>query len=164
MLQTRLYRPAFALAGCVVTVALAPSANAQSTTGTMTVSTTVASSCAVSNVSNVSFGTFAGQSVPQTDTTGSFDVTCTTGTAYSIALDRGVNVSGTTRRMKAGTSNYLSYELYSDSGRTSIWSTAISGFTGTNSAQSRQVYARLSSQSAPAPGTYTDTVTITVAF
>jgi spore coat protein U-like protein len=130
----------------------------------MTVSTTISSVCSVSIVSNVSFGTIASQSVSTTDTTGSFSVTCSTGTAYSIALDLGGNANVSTRRMKSGTSNYLTYELYSDNARTAIWRTAISGYTGTNSAQTQTVYARLPSQLAPAPGVYTDTVTITVTY
>ena len=163
--HNRLGRCSAVVAGFILAAGTSEAAQAQSATGSMTVSTTIASSCSVSNISNVSFGIITGQSISSTDATGSFDVTCTTGTSYSIALNSGQNVTGSTRRMRIGsTANYLTYEIYSNSGRTTVWSTAITGFTGTNSAQTHIAYARLPSQIAPAPGSYTDTITITVAY
>jgi spore coat protein U-like protein len=154
---------ALALAG------LAFSSHADTTTGTLNVSATVASTCATSG-GTLGFGTYAGS---QTDATGTLSVTCTLGTAAQITLNGGANQDGGTadapvRRMQAGsTGNYLTYQLYSDSGRTSIWGNTTASdvdITGTGVSQSVNVYGRISgSQNVPA-GSYTDTVTATITF
>ena len=105
------------------------------------------------------------------DQTSTISVTCTSGAAYNIGLDAGVNESTlddvTTRRMANG-SNYVSYNIYSNSGRSAVWGNTVStntvAGTGSGSAQALTVYGRVPSQATPAAGTYTDTVTVTVTY
>ena len=91
-------------------------------------------------------------------------------------MDNGANVSGSQRRMKNGTTNFLNYNLYVDSARTNAWTTATSNAacaapsscflgTGSGSSQSVNIYGRVpSTGTAPPTGTYTDTVTMTVTY
>jgi spore coat protein U-like protein len=62
----------------------------------------------------------------------------------------------------------VNYTLYSDSGRTTVWGTTIGtntvAATGSGAAQSYTVYGRIPAQTTPAPGTYNDTVTVTVTY
>jgi len=140
----------------------AGSAMAASTSTTFTVSATVVASCSVS-ATNLAFGSYTGSA--HVDQTSTVSVTCTNGTDYSVALNDGANASGSTRRMVSSGSNYLSYEMYSDAGRTTVWNAAaqVTG-TGNGAAQSLTVYGRIpSGQSVPA-GSYSDTVQVTVTY
>jgi spore coat protein U-like protein len=64
--------------------------------------------------------------------------------------------------------NTVNYTLYSNSGRTTVWGNTVGtdtqAATGNGSAQSYTVYGRVPSQAAPAPGTYSDTITVTVTY
>lgn len=117
----------------------------------------------------LNFGT-QGVLAANVDTTSTINLTCSTSTPYDVALNAGANPATagdvTTRRMANG-SSYVSYQMYSDSGRTTVWGNSttndVSG-TGNGSAQTLTVYGRVPSQTTPAAGTYTDTVTITVTY
>jgi len=77
--------------------------------------------------------------------------------------------------MKNGTNNYLAYQLYQDSGHSTVWNATnvgtvggtggVSG-TGSGSNQTLTVYALIPAGTAvPATtGTYTDTVVVTVNY
>jgi len=152
-----------ALPFIVPMLALAGGSAMAATTGTsFTVSATVVASCSVS-ATNLAFGSYTGSS--NLDQTSTVSVTCTNGTDYSVALNDGANASGSTRRMLSGGSNYLSYEMYSDAGRSTVWNAAtpVTG-TGSGVAQSLTVYGRVpSGQNVPA-GSYSDTVQVTVTY
>lgn len=94
-------------------------------------------------------------------------VTCTSTTAYSVQLDPGKNADGAGgRRMKAATGGLVGYGLFRDTARTVAWGSggqAVTG-TGTGSAQQLTVYGRVPAQATPAPGTYSDTVVVTVTY
>jgi len=69
--------------------------------------------------------------------------------------------------MLAGTSDYLSYQLYSDSGYSTAWgNTAGTGVavTGTGSAVSTTVYGSVAAGQNVKTGNYADTVAATVTF
>jgi spore coat protein U-like protein len=105
-------------------------------------------------------------------------VQCTNTTPYSIGLDNGTHVSGSQRRMySASTGSYISYNVYTDSARSSAWSASTSATsctngggtcslgTGTGATQAAvTVYGRVPPQTTPAIGTYTDTVVVTVTY
>ncbi|PKM32336.1 MAG: spore coat protein [Gammaproteobacteria bacterium HGW-Gammaproteobacteria-12] len=98
----------------------------------------------------------------------SFGLQCSLGTDYSVALSAGQNASGSQRRMiNAG--EFVAYNLYQDSSRTEPWGdggatgTVLSG-TGTGANEEMIVYGRVPSQDTPSPGTYTDTVQVTIAW
>jgi spore coat protein U-like protein len=88
----------------------------------------------------------------------------------ALDLDNGLNnghvTLGQNRAMNSGT-NYLSYDIYSNSGHTTVWlSGAGSDVTGTGNgaAQTQTMYGQVpAAQNVPA-GTYNDTVVATVNF
>jgi spore coat protein U-like protein len=136
----------------------------------MEVSTTVANSCTISAgaLSFAGYNSVAGTAV---DGTATLTVACTKGSSATITLGQGENAdTGSTdavplRRMVNG-SNYLSYLLYSDSGRSTVWGNTAgtgAGYTAVTSEDSAvTVYGRITAgQDVPA-ATYTDTVTATI--
>ncbi len=98
----------------------------------------------------------------------SFGLQCSDGTDYSIALSSGQNATGSQRRM-VNAGSFVSYNLYQDAGRTQLWGdggatgTALSG-TGNGSDQEVIVFGRVPPQPTPAPGTYSDTVQVTITW
>ena len=79
------------------------------------------------------------------------------------------NSNGTTRRMLKSAGQYLTYALYSNAGRTTAWGDGttygaqVSG-TGSGSNQSLTVYGRVTASQRPTPGSFTDTVVITMTY
>jgi spore coat protein U-like protein len=137
-------------------------------TATFTVTATVISDCTIASASNINFGN-VGVMANNTDTTGTINVTCTTGTPYNLELDAG-SATGSTlaNRLMANGSNTLKYQLYRDSAYTNVWGITIgtdtSVGTGTGNSTPFTVYARMPPQPTPVVGTYTSTVTATIAF
>ena len=136
----------------------------------------LASSASISNKCTIStaalaFGAYdpvVTNAASDLDGTGTVTIACTKGAATTIALDLGSNASGSTRRLTDGSSNYLSYEIYQDSGRTTVWSTGANVQTPaaapSKAARDFTAYGRVpSNQDSPA-GSYADTVTATVNF
>ena len=154
-------------------VAAQMSANALTVTNTFQVTATITSSCTVSG-STLNFGSTIdplATSVPL-DGSSTLTVTCSNTTPYAVSLNAGTNAGGasnfTARTMKSG-ANTLGYQLYLDSGRTTVWgdgtaSSSTKSGTGSGSAQSLTVYGRIPSLSGVVPGTYTDTVTVTITY
>ncbi len=158
-----------------LTLALALQANAAfaaSATGNLTVSATVVSACSVS-AATLNFGSAidpTSASLPL-DTSTTMTVMCTATTPYSIALNAGANAGGasnfSSRAIKNG-SHTLGYQLYLDPTRTTVWgdgtaSSLLPG-VGIGSNQTLTLYGRLPSLSGAVPGTYTDTVTVTISY
>lgn len=142
-----------------------PSLAAQATTE-LQIRATVASTCDVSVLggSALDFGTIA-STATNSEATAQFQVTCTNGTPYNVALDLGDNDDGSSRRMISG-SNYLPYGLYRSVGTSQPWTDQLSQVysgTGTGSNQSIPVYGHLPSANVPA-GAYADTVTATLTY
>jgi spore coat protein U-like protein len=151
-----------------LTFALPATTLAATKTATFTVTATVISDCTIVSASNINFGN-VGVMASNTDATGTLSVTCTTGTPFNLELDAGTGTGSTlTNRLMANGSNTLQYQLYRDSARTNVWGTTIgtdtSAATGTGSAANFTVYGRMPPQPTPAVGTYTSTVTATIAF
>src|SRR2546421_10342558 len=91
------------------TPVLAPTAS-----NPLAVSATVSNNCSIT-AGALSFGTYdalTANASSHLDQTGSFTITCTKGTVYSVSLSLGAHASGTTRRMvNAGDATaFLSYE------------------------------------------------------
>ncbi|MFZ6872203.1 spore coat U domain-containing protein [Undibacterium sp. Di27W] len=139
---------------------------ATTSTGTLAVSSTVLSACAVTGAS-LAFGTYASS---QIDNSASISITCTNGTAYNIGLDAGGGSGATTavRKMTGSIAGTLNYSLYKDAGRSVVWGNSIgtdtATGTGTGAAQSVSVYGRVPSGQLAGVGVYSDTVTITLTY
>jgi spore coat protein U-like protein len=155
------------LAACFLLAAVEPLCAATST-ATMTVQMVITATCTVNSASTLNFGT-QGVLSTNVDQTSTVQVTCTNTTPYNIGLNAGTGTGATValRKMTSG-ANTVNYTLYSNSGRTTVWGNTVGAdtvaATGNGSAQSYTVYGRVPTQAAPAPGTYTDTITVTVTY
>lgn len=143
-------------------------AQAGTATTTLGVSLTINAGCNVSS-SPVAFPTqtVLSSGVPQT---GSVSVTCTNTTPYNIGLDAGGGSGATVsnRLMTGPSSATVAYGLFQDSGHATVWGNAVGTNTvtgtGNGNAQSVTVYGYIAPQTTPAPGSYADTVNVTVTF
>jgi spore coat protein U-like protein len=99
------------------------------------------------------------------DVNSTITVACTKGSTGVVGLDNGVNASGTTRRMKAGT-NFLTYEMYNDSGRTTVWnaSNTVSYTAASKASTGLTLYGRVAAGQDVPVGSYSDTVVATITF
>ena len=151
-----------------VATCFAGAASAATATGTIGESITITATCTVGTSTDVGFGTQGLLNSP-VNTTGALSVQCTNTTPYDVGLDPGgaTGATVTTRQMSGGGAT-VNYALYRDSGRTQNWGDTVgtdtlSG-TGNGAAQSITVYAKVPTQTTPAPGLYTDTVNVTVTY
>ena len=157
----------------VCSAALVCSASWSATASTtFQVTATVLSSCTVAGTT-LNFGSNIdpiAATVPL-DSTSTLTVACSNTTPYTVALSAGANAGGatnfTSRAIKNGTST-LGYQLYTDSARTTVWGNGTSSSTvpgtGSGSNQSLSIYGRLPSLTGAIPGSYTDTVTVTITY
>jgi spore coat protein U-like protein len=161
-------RGCVAAVGAALLLASASAPRAATSTATMTVQMTITATCTVNSATALNFGT-QGVLTTNVDQTSTIQVTCTNTTPYNIGLDAGTGTGATvaTRKMTSG-ANTVNYTLYSNSTRTTVWGNTVgtdtAAATGNGSAQSYTVYGRVPPQAAPAPGTYTDTITVTVTY
>jgi len=159
------------IAAMVCAVSLPAWAGSASTT--FQVNATVVSACTVSG-SLLNFGNSIdplSTSVPL-DASSSLTVQCTNTTPYSVALNAGLNAGGaanfTSRTMKNG-SYSMGYQLYTDVARSTVWgdgtasSSTVAG-TGSGGNQTLTIYGRIPALTGAVPGTYTDTVTVTISY
>ena len=147
------------------------SALAQTDTDTFNVSANVSKNCSITTTP-VAFGVYdpvvANAGTPL-DGAGAVIVTCTKGAGTRIDLNDGANPTGGTRRMSAGGGNFLTYQLYQDTGRTTAWGSGTGvgqTITGAPSKAARTftVFGRVpAGQDVPA-GSYADTVVATINF
>ena len=152
---------------CVPAFAAARSAN-------LNVTAQVNANCRITTV-DVAFGIYdpiITNNVAPLDNTGSVTVTCTKGAAgVWVGLDLGTYPAAAVRNMANG-ANRLSYELYSDAGRTAVWgNTALTGATVTFAAgagladpTTLTVYGRVPGGQDVATGAYADVVQATVNY
>jgi spore coat protein U-like protein len=148
---------------------LCNAANAATATTTFQVKLTIQSQCTIVSVSALDFGT-NGVINANIDQGNTLNVQCTNTTPYNIGLNAGAN-GGTiaTRLMKGGPSNEtIAYSLYSNPARTTVWGETIGTDTvtgtGNGASQPYPIYGRVPAQTTPAPGNYTDTITVTVTY
>jgi spore coat protein U-like protein len=130
-----------------------------------TVTATLVKDCGVT-ATNMVFGNYTGA---VNNATSTVTVTCTNTTTYTVGLSAGLasGATVTTRKMQNGTA-LLPYALYSNSGRTTNWGNSastnwVSG-TGNGTAQALTVYGQVAAALYPTPGSYSDTITVTVAY
>ena len=154
-------------------VAALPAVHAGSSNDSLAVTATVVSACTVS-AATLNFGGSIDPLAAATpiDATSTLTVVCTNTTPYAVSLDAGLNAGAATnfgsRTMKSG-AHSLGYQLYTTAARAVVWgdgtggSAPVSG-TGIGSSQSLTIHGRLPSLSGVVPGTYSDTVTVTISY
>jgi spore coat protein U-like protein len=159
------------LTGALTAACLLPTLNdslAATATSTFTVQVTIVANCTVNSASTMNFGS-NGVLTANVDQTSTVAVQCTDTTPYNIGLDAGTGTGASvaTRKMTSGGAT-VNYTLYSDSGHTTVWGNTVStdtvSATGNGASQSYTVYGRVPTQTTPAPGTYSDTITVTVTY
>ncbi|MBV8246154.1 MAG: spore coat protein U domain-containing protein [Candidatus Eremiobacteraeota bacterium] len=143
----------------------------------MTVTATVVASCTLTS-GNLNFGNYnpiganAGAALLGT---AEVTATCSQGACAQVDIDPGLNPSGSgnaqQRRMKGpGSSSYLGYDIYKDSGRTQRWGSKTSGSTVSVTGGGSAAPVRLTAYgSVPAAqqvqvGAYTDSVAVTINY
>lgn len=129
------------------------------------VSVNVIKSCTVAP-SVLNFGAVQPSSVKHSDAAATTSVVCTRGTPYLVKFSGGNPAPAGQRRMRLpGQPAELNYQVYADPARTSVLQNA-SGLSGSGEGVAQQygVYGRVFSNQFPAPGAYTDTLTMTVEY
>jgi len=114
----------------------------------------------------VSFGIYLGNT--NVSSTGTVTTSCdnlTPALNLVVRLDAGSNSNGSfvTRKLKSASNKILNYNLYTDAAHTKIWG---DGTNGTYDQQARKLtaYGLLSNGQIVDPGTYNDTVLVTITW
>lgn len=142
-------------------------------TSNMAVSASVSNNCVISAAA-MSFGSYDPISTNATtplDASADLTVQCTNGATAAVTLSEGMNPTGSStasapqRQLSDGTDN-LTYNLYSDSGHSSVWNNDTGeAHSGDGTATTMTVYGRVDAgQTSAAAGSYADTVVATVTF
>ncbi|WP_431222629.1 Csu type fimbrial protein [Serratia sp. L9] len=150
--------------------------------GNLGVSLTIGAGCVVgggnssgsnNDFGSISFGTYSSlaniidASSTGSGGTGTLTLNCTATTPYTVALNNGLNPTGTQRRMASVAGAYINYNLYQDASHATAWNstTGVLSGTGTGAAVPLIVYGRVpASGTTPDTGAYNDTVTMTVTW
>jgi spore coat protein U-like protein len=157
----------FAASGFVLG-SIVPALSGQATTS-FAVSANVQSSCSVT-AGALAFGSYIASSGTPNDASSNVIVTCTSGLAYTVALDGGTNTATVNARaMTDGSAHNLTYALYTASNHTTLWgdgnlSTATVSGTGNGLAQTLAVFGRIPVSQFVTAGGYTDSVGVTVNY
>lgn len=157
------------LALFALVVGQSTAAFAATETNTIAISATVVGSCSISG-GTIAFGNY--DPVEGADVSGSADLTviCSSGTSWTVSLDKGQAADFTTRTMDDGSSNYLNYNLFTNVGHTTVFgdgsgATSTSAGTGTGSSQTVTVYGLIPSGQNTVPvGSYSESITATITY
>ena len=140
-------------------------AQADPATTTFGVSATVLKDCIVSATA-LGFGNYTGAVNSATST---ITVTCSNSTTYTVGLGVGLATGATvtTRQMQNGAA-LLNYGLFSNGTWTTNWGNTsgtnwVSG-TGNGAAQPLTVYGQIPAAQYVTPGSYADTIAVTVTY
>jgi spore coat protein U-like protein len=135
------------------------------------VNATLSSACSVS-ATPIDFGQ-KGTLGTDSSATGTVTANCGSGVAYSLSMNAGTGAGATPANRlltRSGGSETIRYGLFTNPTFTSIWgdgsagSTTVSA-TGSGANQSYTVHARMPAQTpTPRPGTYRDTITLTITY
>lgn len=162
-----------ALGAAVLLVVAVVTVRAATATANLAVSAAVSANCTITTTA-VAFGAYdpiVANATANLDAAGGVTIACTKRTAATIGLNVGANATGQTRRMLNGSQagEYLTYELYSDSGRTTVWGNTAGSWLAPAAAPSKDprsfsVYGRVTASQDVGAGAFTDTVVATVNF
>jgi spore coat protein U-like protein len=140
---------------------------AATATSSFAVTASVTANCTIS-AGALAFGAYdpvVANASTNLDQTSTITVACTKGSTGTVSLDNGTNFSGGLRRMKAG-ANFLNYEMYNDSARTTVWNATntVSYTAASKATSSLTLYGRVPSGQDVPVGSYSDTVVATITF
>jgi spore coat protein U-like protein len=157
------------LAGAACALAATPAlAGGRLTTGTLPVSLKIATSCSLST-NPLMFGSPPSKQTTATATT-TLEIKCPPGTAYSVAIDQGLNYNNGRRMFNPqaqGQVFYAAYEVYSDAAMKLRWGSAagetVSGTVPAGGLRVLTMYGAATLKNLR-PGPYHDTLTVVVNF
>lgn len=122
---------------------------------------------------NVAFGTYTPLQAGVLASTATVTISCTGvigRNTVTIDLSQGASGLYTTRTLKAGAAT-LNYNLYQDAANTEIWGNGTGGSTQASATIRRAaptatltVYGSVLARQDPSPGTYGDTITVSVNY
>jgi len=129
----------------------------------------VANQCSFEDTSNFIFpDQAAGNLAANIDHTFSIKIKCSTGTAYKIGANDGLNPNSGNRRLKQGTSNFVNYNLYKDNYQNILRNTTDINKIVETALDDQEItvpiYARIFSNQNLVVGDYQDTVKIYMTF
>jgi len=132
-----------------------------------TTTATVADDCTLS-VGSLNFGSVSSLS-SSVAATATITLQCVNGDAYTVGLNAGTGSGATvSARLMTSGSNTVTYSLYQNNTHTTVWGNTVGtnteAGTGSGSTQTLTVYGLVPAQTWSAPGTYTDTVVVTVTY
>jgi spore coat protein U-like protein len=135
-------------------------------TSNVTVTAKVVKACTISNAT-LAFGAYNPTATSDTTQSVALGFKCSAGTPITIDLSNGQNPTGTIRGM-ANTTNILQYQIYSNSGLTTVWGTGAgsnNGMTATGGSDSLTMYGKIPAlQTSVIEGNYQDIVVATLNF
>ena len=117
------------------------------------------------NAQSVLFGTYDTFRAFPHESTGNVEVVCVLTTAYTIGLSPG-NSSYAARSMRSGVHS-LSYNLYTDATRTTIWGDGTGGtglIAGNAISANHTIYGRVPAGQNVNVGSYSDSLVVTITF
>jgi len=154
--------------GLVAGLSMVGTSHAAVTTATFQVRMTIQADCRIVSASDLDFGT-SGVISANVDVNSTLNVQCTNTTPYNIGLNAGTGAGATVAaRLMTLSGATIQYSLYTTAARATVWGETIGTDTvaavGNGASQVYTIYGRVPPQTTPAPGLYTDTVTVTVTF
>ena len=154
------------LALALLLALIAPGARAGTSTASLAVSATVTADCRITAPA-LTFPNYVSGQAANADVAINLAYTGCIGSSLVIGLNGGANDQTSSRGMKSTAGAILRYQLYRDAARTSgigSGSAGISLTADTSGSGNVPVYGRIPNGQAVAPGTYSDTVAITLTF
>ena len=154
---------------------LLSSAASAADTDNLLVTADVAANCDIT-ANGLAFGTYdpvVTNLTADLDVDGSVSVICTSGTTGDISLGQGLNPGGLSseedpvRQMSDGGTNFLSYEIFQETGRTTNWGNTVTSdvpHIGDGTLTAITIYGRIPGAQIVPVASYSDTVVATVTF
>jgi spore coat protein U-like protein len=130
----------------------------------VTSSAQAAPSCKSISVTALAFGNYDVYNATPTDSAGTITYSCPPPTTPTVTIDAGLAFASGTRRMTLSTgTDWLSYDVFVDASRTTVWSsTPVSVAPGNG--VTVPFYARVFAQQDVSVGSYSDTLVVTFNF
>jgi spore coat protein U-like protein len=142
-------------------------ASATTTTSTFGVTMLITAQCLINSTATLDLGS-SGVINANHDANTPLHIQCTNTTPYTIGLDAGTTTGASiAQRLLVNGAATVNYNLYQSAAYATIWGNtggALVSSTGNGADQTFTIFGRVPAQTTPAPGTYTDTVTVTVTY
>jgi len=151
-------------------VVFSGAAAAKTLTTSIGVTASVSANCRVNSPVALSLGTYGSSNAGGKALAGNgkvLSIACTKGTAgVRIALNNGTHFSNSKRHVLGPNSKKVSYQIYTNSGLTTVWNSknTVAYTPKSDVATAIEMYSKVPGGQKPPPGQYSDTLTATVDF